>query len=169
MFDSQQRPLRGNSQRNARPSSRQEMCYWREGALTGERRLRDMDYHSALVMRCGESPNLLRFHSDIVKCLDAIHKLNYVHSDVRLANLVQFGDQCQLVDFGTALRVGERVTVHPGVRWDMHKQLGKKSPNYDWSTEDDKSMLELETKKRRSCSCRPRLVVAVDVHVADVR
>jgi serine/threonine protein kinase len=43
-----------------------------------------------------------------VGSLFALHQSGYVHRDIRLANILKFGDHVQLIDYGFACKKGEQ-------------------------------------------------------------
>jgi serine/threonine protein kinase len=54
------------------------------------------------------TPRLWRFGSALAGTLAAVHAREIVHCDVKPSNLLVFGDDVRIIDFGIARRVGER-------------------------------------------------------------
>ena len=55
--------------------------------------------------------SLEKVYNDCFNDLVYIHEKGYVHTDVRMANIVKFGDKFSLVDFGLAVRAGSLVNL----------------------------------------------------------
>ena len=55
--------------------------------------------------------SLEKVYSDCFNDLVYIHEKGYVHTDIRMANIVKFGDKFSLVDFGLAVREGSLVNL----------------------------------------------------------
>ena len=53
----------------------------------------------------------LQMFNDCFQCLMEMHNKKFCHTDVRLANILQFGDKFGLVDFGEAVRRGSTVNI----------------------------------------------------------
>ncbi len=71
-----------------------------------------------IFMRCGvpfaalkSCLSLEKVYNDCFNDLVYIHEKGYVHTDVRMANIVKFGDKFSLVDFGLAVRAGSLVNL----------------------------------------------------------
>jgi len=71
-----------------------------------------------IFMRCGipfaalkSCLSLEKVYSDCFNDLVYIHEKGYVHTDIRMANIVKFGDKFSLVDFGLAVRAGSLVNL----------------------------------------------------------
>ena len=52
-----------------------------------------------------------KVYSDCFNDLVYIHEKGYVHTDIRMANIVKFGDKFSLVDFGLTVRAGSLVNL----------------------------------------------------------
>ncbi len=44
--------------------------------------------------------------------LDRIHSAGYCHTDIRLPNILRFGDNFELIDYGDAVKHGEEVDTY---------------------------------------------------------
>ena len=53
----------------------------------------------------------LQIFDNCYDCLDAMHEKEFCHTDVRLANVLRFGESFALVDFGEAVPVGTDVNI----------------------------------------------------------
>ena len=55
--------------------------------------------------------SLEKVYRDCFNDLVYIHEKDYIHTDIRMANVVKFGDKFSLVDFGLAVRAGSLVNL----------------------------------------------------------
>jgi hypothetical protein len=75
----------------------------------------------SILMRPGDSVSVTRGSiasviSGITKSLRCIHDCGFCHRDVRLGNMLKFGNHYQLIDFGLSGRAGEDVLLTDGGR-----------------------------------------------------
>ncbi len=79
--------------------------------------------------------------SDCLRCLTALDEKGYSHTDVRLANIVKFGNTYQVVDFGEVVKHTDNLSVP----WDdfspSRKELVRYDPEEKWTIMHDIEML----------------------------
>ena len=80
----------------------------------------------------------------VLKSVRIAHSVNWCHTDIRLSNIMRFGQHTQLIDYSFACRVSGAFMFFEGCRYDSRGPRLKKcelGDVYNWEICDDYEML----------------------------